>query len=276
MAQPAEDRREDQGAEKSANQERILEVGRQPALLRELADPRVESRSRGAPARDGSSASTRSSASVSARRPLGDDRSIEHRDPIGDTAHLIEIVRHHQHGRPAVLQRAKQLLELAHPAFVEAGWPARRGCSSSGIGSSACASSTRRSSPPDSTDSGRRSRPAQPDVAQQRPRCAAGVAALDAEADRPPLARQRQKILDRHRQARIDGEALRHIADAAVACASCATMRPSNGDLAEQRAEQRGLPGAVRTDDHVDAAAAGPRATRRRAAARGCGGARPR
>ena len=52
------------------------------------------------------------------------------------------------------------------------------------------------------------------------------VAALDAEADRTPLTREREKILDRHRQARINREHLRHEADAAVLCASARRCGP--------------------------------------------------
>ena len=87
--------------------------------------------------------------------------------------------------------------------------------SSSGSGSSACASSTRRSSPPESTDERAPLEARQADARPAAARCVRRVGAREAEADRPPLPRQRQKIGDRDRQGRIDGEALRHVADRA-------------------------------------------------------------
>ena len=126
--------------------------------------------------------------------------------------------------------------------------------SSSGSGSSACASSTRRSSPPESTASGRRSRPGRP-TRSSSAAIARRVGGAMPEADRPPLARQREKIVDRDRQRRIDGEALRHVADRARA-------RPVQHDaaverdLAEHRRQQRALAGAVRPDDRRAADAA--------------------
>ena len=42
----------------------------------------------------------------------------------------------------------------------------------------------------------------------------------EAEADRPPLAREREEVGDGDRQRRIDGEGLRHVADRPGAAAS--------------------------------------------------------
>ena len=125
--------------------------------------------------------------------------------------------------------------------------------SSSGSGSSALASSTRRSSPPDSADNGRFANPPSPtrsSSSAMRVRVSRG----DAEADRTPLSRQRQKIGDGHRQRAIDLELLRHVRDAAA-------PRPVRDDAPfernepENRRQQRRLAGAVRSDDGVERAA---------------------
>ena len=80
-------------------------------------------------------------------------RAIEHRDAVGDAAHLLEIVRHHQHRRaPPVLQRPQQLFELLRRRLRRGRWPARRESAARASDRARCASSTRRSSPPESTD----------------------------------------------------------------------------------------------------------------------------
>ena len=149
-------------AEKAADEERILEVGRQPALLRQPADPGVEGGHR-LLRPDGKQREHPVERQRLRRRPFGDDRAIEHRHAIGDAADLLEVVRHHEH-RSSLRSFSvrEQLLELAGRRLRRGRWPARRGSAARGSGSSACASSTRRSSPPDSTESGRRSRPRRP------------------------------------------------------------------------------------------------------------------
>ncbi len=86
----------------------------------------------------------------------------------------------------------------------------------------------------------------------QKVRHAASGVRVHAKAHGPPLTGQRQKILDRHGQTRIDSECLRHIADPALA-APVGDDAALEGHLAEQRAQQRRLARAVWTDDHVDA-----------------------
>ena len=51
-------------------------------------------------------------------------------------------------------------------------------------------------------------------------RCAAACARADAEAHRPALARQGEELADGERQRAVDGEGLRHVADAAARRAS--------------------------------------------------------
>ncbi len=125
--------------------------------------------------------------------------------------------------------------------------------SSSGSGSSALASSTRRSSPPDSADSGRFGESAQPHAIEQQRNPLARLA-RDAETDRTPLPRQRQKIGDGHRQRAIDLKLLRHVRDAAAA-------RPVRDDAPferhepQDRRQQRRFACAVRPDEGVQRAA---------------------
>ena len=138
--------------------------------------------------------------------------------------------------------------------------------SSSGSGSSALASSTRRSSPPDSADNGRSANPRSP-TRSSSSAMRVRVSRRDAEADRTPLSRQRQKIGDGHRQRAIDVKLLRHVRDAAAS-------RPVGDDAPferhepENRRQQRRLACAVRPDDGVQRAALDGKREIRRAAPR--------
>jgi hypothetical protein len=69
--------------------------------------------------------------------------------------------------------------------------------------------------------------------------------------------RERQKVLDRDRQRRIDGERLRHVADGRVA-APVEDDSSLERQLPEQRPQQRALAGAVGPDDDVKRAARHP------------------
>ena len=106
--------------------------------------------------------------------------------------------------RPDCLDRLERLLEPRRRPLVEAGGRLVED-QQLRLGSSACASRTRRSSPPDSTASGRRATSGSADPFEQAcDRLSCGP--REAEADRPPLPREREKILDGHRQRGIDGE----------------------------------------------------------------------
>jgi hypothetical protein len=76
----------------------------------------------------------------------------------------------------------------------------------------------------------------------------------DANADRSPLSRQREKIFDRHRQRRVDRKALRHVANRAGTL-PVERDSPLEGGLTEDRRQERALAGAVRSDDDVQCAA---------------------
>ena len=78
---------------------------------------------------------------------------------------------------------------------------------------------------------------------------------VDAEADGPTLAGQREEVFDGDRQTGIDDQGLRHVADSPVA-APVRDDAAVERDLAEQRHEERGLARAVRPDDRVHGAAA--------------------
>ena len=172
------------------------------------------------------------------------DPSIEHRHAIRDAAHLLEIVRHHQHGACA-----------------------RRSSSASRMSSrirTAGVVETRRRLVEDEELRLRIERVREQHAAQlaarehgerplletrqadalEQPRDREPGGARDAEADRPPLAREREKVGDGDRQRRIDREALRHVADRAGAD-PVHRDSPVERDLPEDRREQRALAGAV-------------------------------
>ena len=104
MADAAENRREHEHAEESADEKRILEIARQHPALREAADPGIEA------------GHARHQLPIARRRQqfanagvaehvhtaFGDDAPIQHADAIGDAPHLVHVVRHHQHGRSSL------------------------------------------------------------------------------------------------------------------------------------------------------------------------------
>ena len=185
----------------------------------------------------------RSSRSPAAPRPAALRRraSIEHRDPIGDAAHLLEIVRHHQDGRPAARFSARAgSPRAAAPPPRRGRWPARRAGAAPAPDRARCASSTRRSSPPESTASGRRSRPGEADPrraarATRAPRRAAARRGRPAAAG-AVSARKSSTVTG---SVRIDREALRHVADPAGRRASC------SDDAARRRRSGRASPPAA-------------------------------
>ena len=126
--------------------------------------------------------------------------------------------------------------------------------SSDGCGIKACASSTRCRSPPDKLPSLRAELAGQPQ-SLERPLDLRAPRPRHAEKHGPALGRHRHEVTHRDRQALVEIERLRHVADDFVvvpldADASCVRH------LAEQRPHERGLAAAVGADDAMNRAGA--------------------
>ncbi len=251
-------------------------LGSQPAL-REIADPVVESgqwRTRPSPAARDQREHPVEGERLGGR-PFGDERSIEHRHPIGDTTHLVDVVRHHQNGASRISQRAKEFLEQPHRRLRRGRWRARRGSAVRVSGRArwpaARGAARRPTALPAAAARGR----ADPDLVQQHPRCAS--ACWRSRRSRPAAAggsapenpRPSPEGSDRRRRSAARSRSGRR-------GASCATMRPSKAIWPSSALEQRGLAGAVGTDDHMDGPPSDRERRQPRAAARGCAGSRPR
>ncbi len=124
--------------------------------------------------------------------------------------------------------------------------------SRAGSGISACASSTRCRSPPERLPSVLRSLPASPSCSSLSLDLLA-LGSRDAKKHRPALRRHGHEIEHRDRQAAVEVERLRHVADD-FAFAPLDADAPRVRHLAEQRAHERRFAAAVRTDDAVDRA----------------------
>src|SRR5262249_37769135 len=142
MAETAEDRREHEHAQKAAHEKRILKVGRQQPAGGQLRYPAVERTHDCNTASGPPSFTTRRSNSVT--------RSATRRTWCASCDTMRIVVR------PS---RRRVVSVLSNHWLAEASRPVAGSSriKSSGSGSRACARSTRRNSPPDRTDSGRRS-----------------------------------------------------------------------------------------------------------------------
>ena len=173
------------------------------------------------------------------------------RHAIGDAAHLVGIVRHHQHRHLALQRHAASRRAIARRLRRAAG----RLVENQQLGQRIERVGEQHA--PQLAARQHRQRPvlesAQAHAIEEQ-RDPLARRARDAEADRALLSRQREKIGDGHRQRAIDVKLLRDVRNAAAA-------RPVRDDAPverhepENRRQQRRLARAVRSDEGVQRAA---------------------